>query len=101
MGQPCLAGTSVQLSYNFNFQSKRFLRISSMPKLLGSLNFVFWFFQIRKINSTTHKLMEYVQLIFQIAIGVILLRLVVRNSILPVYISQWRSSVLQQLRKEK
>ena len=45
--------------------------------------------------------MEYIELTFQIAIGVILLRLVVRNSILPAYISLWRSNVRRQFGKEK
>ena len=43
--------------------------------------------------------MEYIVLTFQIAIGVILLRLVVKNSILPAYISQWRSNVRRQWSK--
>jgi len=45
--------------------------------------------------------MEYIGLTFQITIGVILLWLVVRNSILPAYISQWRNSLRRQLGKEK
>ena len=45
--------------------------------------------------------MEYIGLTFQIMIGVVLGWLVVRNSILPVYISQWKSGVRRQLGKGK
>ncbi len=45
--------------------------------------------------------MKYILLPFQIALGITLMWLIFKNSILPVYISQWRSAVRRQFGKVK
>lgn len=45
--------------------------------------------------------MEYIAIGFQTALGIILLWLLFRDSILPIHISQWKNSLLRQFGEKK